>query len=1071
MSFVTLRGVTSLLSRAQPSARTSQHHITAIPKSNKNLGKRFASRGVFAPLDTFVRRHIGSLEEEKAKLALLGEESLESFVAKVVPKDIQLKKRLELPGAEKEPRGENEALAELKSIMSKNTLHTNFLGMGYYGTIMPPVILRNVLENPAWYTPYTPYQSEVSQGRLEALLNFQTMVKDLTGLDIAGASLLDEATAGAEAMVIAVRSTGRNVIFVSNMLHPQTIATIQTRSEPLGIKVIVGDVNEITSKSSASQQHNVSELAAVFVSYPGTDGVIQDFTEISAVAHQNGALVACATDLLALTVLENPQTKFGADIAFGNSGRFGLPMGFGGPHAGFMATRDELKRLMPGRIIGVSKDTRGKMALRMALGTREQHIRREKATSNICTAQALLANIAGMYAIYHGPKGLKDIATSVHAKALTLQRGLEKLGYKVCSASGNSPVGAPVSFFDTLCINTTLKGVAASSVVHQGHLLGANFRKLNDNMVTLALDETTKKADLEVVLTAFGQAAKIQPAEIQKAIAQLDSIGNDVLAQLEAGGASISNTETLRGFKDHSFELNALPHASGSVAPLESPILQSSPFHRSTPYLTHEVFNRYHTEHEMLRYLYRLQMKDISLTFSMIPLGSCTMKLTSTTEMIGVTWPEVGNMHPFVPPEQAAGYKQMLTELQAQLAEITGFYAVSLQPNAGSQGEYAGLLAIRAYHNSRGEGHRKVCLIPTSAHGTNPASAAMVGMEVKAVKCDEHGNVDVADLRAKAKEYEKELACLMITYPSTHGVFEATIKEITSVVHEHGGQVYLDGANMNAQVGLCRPGDVGADVCHLNLHKTFAIPHGGGGPGMGPIGVAQHLAPFLPGHVLIPTGVDPATASGTISAAPFGSGSILPIPYMYIKLMGSTGLRRASATAILNANYMASRLSKHYPILYTGPNGLVAHEFILDLRPFKQHGIEAEDVAKRLIDFSFHAPTLSFPVPGTLMVEPTESETKSELDRFCDALIQIRQEIQDVIDGKQPKNSNLLKNAPHTQDMLLVDQWTLPYTREQAAYPLPYLRQSKFWPTVSRVDNTYGDRNLICSCPPMEEYL
>jgi glycine dehydrogenase len=987
------------------------------------MASRKYTTGLFAPLDTFVRRHIGSGDDKdlEAMLETLNFKSLEELVGNVVPKDIALGRPLKLPNSHLEPRGENEALAELKAIMSKNKVNRSFLGMGYYGAIMPPVILRNIMENPAWYTPYTPYQSEVSQGRLESLLNYQTMITDLTGMDIAGASLLDEATAGAEAMVMAVRTTNRDSVFVSSLLHPQTIATIKTRAEPLDIKVVVGDISALSSKES------LESFAAVFVSYPTTDGGVYNFKDLSNLVHESGALLACASDLLALTVLESPKA-FNADIVFGSSGRFGLPMGYGGPHAAFLATKDELKRTMPGRIIGVSKDSRGKLALRMALGTREQHIRRERATSNICTAQALLANIAAMYAIYHGPKGLKNIAKSVHAKATTLANALKQLGYKLSS---------DIPFFDTVSINTASKGVTASAVLHQGHTLGGNLRKFNDNTVTIALDETTSKADLELVINAFANAAKVQPSETQKVIAQLESLGETSLKALDSTSSILSST---------------------------------SSFSRKTPILSHEVFNKFHSEHEMLRYMYRLQLKDISLTFSMIPLGSCTMKLTATTEMIGVTWPEVGGLHPYAPLEQVQGYKQMLSELEAMLAEITGFHAVSLQPNAGSQGEFAGLLAIRAFHKSNNQAHRRICLIPTSAHGTNPASAVMVGMTVKPVACDENGNVDVADLKAKAEAHRDELACLMITYPSTHGVFEATIKQITSIIHENGGQVYLDGANMNAQVGLCRPGDVGADVCHLNLHKTFAIPHGGGGPGMGPIGVAKHLAPFLPGHSEVSTGVDPKTASGPVSAAPFGSGSILPIPYMYIKLMGAAGLRKATSVAILNANYMSKRLRPYYETLYTGPGGFCAHEFILDLRPFKQYGIEAEDVAKRLMDYSFHAPTLSFPVAGTLMIEPTESESKTELDRFCDALIQIRSEIQDVIDGKQPKEGNVLKNSPHTQDMLLIDEWKNSYSRETAAYPLPYLRIAKFWPTVGRVDNTYGDRNLVCSCPPMENY-
>jgi glycine dehydrogenase len=873
----------------------------------------------------------------------------------------------------------------------------SFIGQGYYDTITPPVILRNVLENPGWYTQYTPYQAEISQGRLEALINFQTMIEDLTGLPMANASLLDEATAAAEAMHMCFgQAEGKRAVFwVQDATHPQTINVMRTRAEPLKIDLRVGSIDTILKSLD-------DKVAGVLLSYPTTDGQVIDIRDAIAKIHGAGAMVATATDLLALTLL-TPPGELGADIAIGTAQRFGVPMGFGGPHAAFLSTKDDLRRQMPGRIIGVSRDAKGKVAFRLALQTREQHIRREKATSNICTAQVLLAVMASMYAIYHGPEGLVRIAKRVRAYTTLVAAGLEKLGLKA----------RPGTYFDTLRID--LDAHKQATVLARATERGLNLRRYDDG-VGISCDETTNYADVEALLEAFG---------------------------------------------DVSFTIDDLVKST-NIPDLPQGLARTSAF------LTHPTFHRYHAEHEMLRYLNRLTTKDLSLTTSMIPLGSCTMKLNATTEMMPVTWPEFGRMHPFAPAEQWGGYKAMFEQLEAWLAEITGFAAVSLQPNSGAQGEYAGLLAIRGYHQSRGDNHRTICLIPQSAHGTNPASAVMAGMQVVVVNTAADGTIDLADLKAKAEKHAKDLSCVMVTYPSTHGVFEEGITELCATIHKHGGQVYMDGANMNAQVGLTRPAECGADVCHLNLHKTFCIPHGGGGPGMGPIAVAAHLAPFLPGHPLkAASGHD----VGPVSAAPWGSASILPISFAYIAMMGEAGLRRATEVAILGANYIAKRLGEHYPVLYTDKNGRVAHELILDCRPFKKSaGIEAEDIAKRLMDYGFHAPTMSFPVPGTLMVEPTESENKAELDRFCDAMILIRQEIAAIENGQMDRSNNPLKNAPHTAAAVAGTEWDRPYSREQAAFPAAWLRVHKYWPPVARVDNAYGDRNLVCACPPIDAY-
>ncbi len=936
--------------------------------------------------DRFAERHLGpSPADTAAMLAALGLDSLDALADAAVPDSIRTRARLDLPEALSEP----ELLARAAALAGENTPARSFLGMGYAGTFTPPVIQRNVLENPGWYTQYTPYQAEIAQGRLEALLTFQTVVTDLTGLPVANASLLDEATAAAEAMSLFVgaqRGT-RKTFAVDARVHPQTVAVVRMRAEPLGIAVETVDAADFAPGA---------DTIGVLVQYPATDGEIVDYRGLAERAHAAGAYVAAATDLLALTVLEAPGV-WGADVALGNSQRFGVPLGNGGPHAAFFATADAFKRQLPGRIIGVSKDRHGNTALRMALQTREQHIRREKATSNICTAQALLANMAAFYAVYHGPEGLKAIAEYVHGAAQALAAALSGAGHEV--VHGDT--------FDTLRVRPA--GCSAATVVEAARAENVNLRAFED-AVGVALDETVTPADLAAVARAFGADW------------------------------------------DGAFE----PAAYGGAMP------------RTTGYLDHPVFHSHRSETEMMRFLKRLENKDLSLAHSMIALGSCTMKLNAAAEMMPVTMPGWAGVHPFAPPTQTSGYTQMIEALGAWIAEITGFAAVSLQPNSGAMGEYAGLLTIRAYHLSRGDTQRTVCLIPTSAHGTNPASAVMAGMDVVAVKVTEAGEVDVDDLRAKAEQHADRLAALMITYPSTHGVFEPTIREIADVVHAAGGLVYMDGANLNAQVGLCRPGDFGMDVCHLNLHKTFAIPHGGGGPGMGPIACTAALAPFLPGHPLCETGGEEAI--GPVAAAPFGSALILLISWAYIAMMGPDGLRRASLVAILNANYMAKRLDGHYDVLFRGPGGLVAHEFILDVRPFTKAGVTAEDIAKRLIDYGFHAPTMSWPVTGTLMVEPTESESRAELDRFCDAMIAIRTEIQELEIGTADAADNVLRNAPHTLAEVTADDWDHAYTRAQAAWPAPWTRERKLWPTVGRVDNAFGDRNLVCSCPPMESY-
>ena len=946
----------------------------------------------------FAQRHLGSGPDAIAQmLDTLGYKTLEALVDEAVPSAIRLKQPLNLGKG----LSESEALAQLKAIAQHNQVNRSFIGMGYSPCITPPVILRNILENPGWYTAYTPYQAEIAQGRMEALLNFQTLITDLTGLDMANASLLDEATAAAEAMSLSAGSAKNkaNAFFVSQDCHPQTIEVIQTRAWPLGIEVIVG--NHETFDFS-------TPVFGALLQYPATDGQIYDYRAFIAKVREQGGLVTLAADLLSLVLLV-PPGELGADIAIGNTQRFGVPLGYGGPHAAYFATSTAYQRKMPGRIIGLSKDANGNPALRLALQTREQHIRRDKATSNICTAQVLLAVIASMYAVYHGPEGLKAIAHQVRQCTTALALGLQKLGYDTDARH----------CFDTLKITTD----QATQIWQAAASQGINLRLIDGVTLGISLDEATTLAELEQLLGIFAQ-------------------GQDLAF-------------TIADF---------LPEADVQVAPT---------FRRTSGFLKHPVFHQYHSETQMLRYLHRLEAKDLALNVSMIPLGSCTMKLNATAEMIPVTWPEFGNIHPFAPKSQTQGYQILFQQLEDDLKEITGFAAVSLQPNAGSQGEYAGLLVIRRYHEHRGESHRTLCLIPQSAHGTNPASAVMAGMTVVPVRCDDQGNIDVADLRAKAEQHQQKLAALMVTYPSTHGVFEASIQEICQIIHAHGGQVYMDGANMNAQVGLCRPGDFGADVCHLNLHKTFCIPHGGGGPGMGPIGVGPHLAPFLPTHSVVSPYATPGTGHiGAVSAAPWGSASILPISWMYIKMMGAAGLTQATELAILNANYMARRLEPFYPVLYKGNSGLVAHECILDLRQLQNTaGITVEDIAKRLMDYGFHAPTVSWPVAGTMMVEPTESEAKEELDRFCEAMIAIRREIEAIEQGHADPHQNVLKNAPHTAEVLLQNDWDRPYSREQAAYPLSWLRQNKFWPAVGRVDNAYGDRNLVCSCAPMEDYV
>jgi glycine dehydrogenase len=960
---------------------------------------RFATRASHLDtLDSFQHRHIGpDSDAQDEMLRAIGVPSIDALIDQTIPSGIRFSQGLTLPPAETEAA----YLRRLRTVAAKNRVTRSYIGMGYYDCATPAVILRNVFENPGWYTPYTPYQAEIAQGRLESLLNFQTVVRDLTGMEIASASLLDEGTAAAEAMTMFHRlntkkaPAGQPAVFlVSGRTFPQTIDVLKGRAEPLGIHLEIGDPESL----------QMDRAFGLLLQYPDDHGEVRDLSAIIARAHAAGLLVAVASDLMALTVL-TPPGEMGADAVVGNSQRFGVPLGYGGPHAAFFATREAFVRQAPGRIIGVSIDARGHRAYRMALQTREQHIRREKATSNICTAQALLANIAAMYAVFHGPKGLRQIGERIHGMARAVEDALVASGLRQTNAA----------YFDTLRI----EGANTASVSKAAAAAGINFRYFEDGAIGIAVDETTTIEDVIAVVKVF------------------------------TGGAKAV-------FKDDApFHLKA-PHQ----------------LRRQSPYLTHPVFNTHRSETEMMRYIRSLERKDVGLDTSMIPLGSCTMKLNAAAEMLPVTWPEFSRMHPFAPRDQAQGYAEVFRDLEAALCEVTGFAGMSLQPNSGAQGEFAGLMVIRAYHRDRGEHQRDVVLIPSSAHGTNPASASMAGLRVVVVACDSHGYVELDDLRAKAQKHHDTLAALMVTYPSTYGIFEERIREICAVVHEHGGQVYMDGANMNAQVGLTSPASIGADVCHLNLHKTFAIPHGGGGPGMGPIGVAKHLVPYLPGHPVVKVGG--GSAIPAVSAAPWGSASILLISYGYVRMLGAEGMTDATRVAILNANYIKARLEAHYDVLYANNNGRVAHEMIFDLRPFK-HGagasVDEQDVAKRLMDYGFHAPTVSFPVPGTMMIEPTESEPKGELDRFCDALIAIRKEIQAVLDGQADPKDNVLKNAPHTADAVTANEWSHPYSREQAAYPLPWVRASKVWPSVSRIDNPYGDRNLICACPPMEDYV
>jgi glycine dehydrogenase len=952
--------------------------------------------------EAFESRHIGpDAAQTEYMLDFLKVNSLEHLIEKVVPNDIRLEKDLNIP----EALTEAEFLAKFKIMGAKNKTFRSFIGMGYYGTITPNPILRNVLENPGWYTAYTPYQAEIAQGRMEALINFQTLVIDLTQMEIANASLLDEATAVAEAvhLMAAVKPASKqhaNRVFISEKCHPQNIDLVKLRAEPLGIEVLVGDV----FKADLTDR----QLFAIILQYPDTEGNAVNFKNLTSVAKENELLVCVATDLLALTLLEAPGT-WGADVVVGSAQRFGVPMGYGGPHAAFFATKEEYKRNMPGRIIGISIDAKGNPAYRMALQTREQHIRREKATSNICTAQVLLSVMASFYAVYHGPEGLRNIANRVFALTSGLATGLKNIGFDIVHTD----------FFDTLLVKSdpqTIESIHKIALHHE-----VNFRKFQkgEGLLGISFDETVGPDCVKNILAIFAQA-----------------LNKEISPQIDS----------LFGFPQHPSGLK-----------------------RTSPYLTHPVFNQHHSEHEITRYIKYLENKDLSLVHSMISLGSCTMKLNATAEMIPVTWPEWNSLHPFAPREQAIGYQEMMDELSEWLKEITGFAGISLQPNSGAQGEYAGLMTIREYHKSQGNAHRNIALIPTSAHGTNPASAVMAGMKVVLVACDARGNVDVEDLRKKALDHKNDLAALMVTYPSTHGVFEEGIREICSIVHENGGLVYMDGANMNAQVGLTSPGKIGADVCHLNLHKTFCIPHGGGGPGMGPIGVVEKLVPFLPGHPVVATGGKNGIKA--ISAAPFGSASILAISYAYISMMGGKGLKKATQFAILNANYLKAKLESHFPVLYSGTHGFCAHEMILDMRAFKMSaGIEVEDIAKRLMDYGFHAPTVSFPVAGTLMIEPTESEPMEELDRFIETMIAIRQEIADIENGKADKKENTLKLAPHTAEVVMDENWTRPYSRKMAAFPLPFVKDKKFWPSVSRVDSAYGDRNLVCSCLPVSEY-
>ena len=944
--------------------------------------------------DLFSERHIGPSESEiHHMLAQLGYESLEAMIQATVPESIRLKHPIQLPN----PLHEHEVIHHLKEAAQKNLVFRSYLGMGYHGCITPPVIQRKLLENPGWYTQYTPYQAEIAQGRLEALFYFQTMICDLTGMEIANASLLDEATAAAEAMSLCYGTVGgpqRNRMLISDDCHPQTISVIRTRAKPLDIEIRVEPRKDLKPDSGTF---------AVLLQYPATDGLVVDPQPDIEAAQEAGALSIVATDLLAMTLLK-PPGEMGADIVIGSAQRFGVPMGYGGPHAAFFACRDALKRKMPGRIVGVSRDSRGRPAYRLTLQTREQHIRREKATSNICTAQALLANMAAMYAIFHGPERLRRIGQHVHRMACLLAEGAHRGGHKLVHDS----------FFDTLRI--ALHTENADSFLQRAESMGINIRRLDRQTIGIALDETVTQQDLE-----------------------------DLWQLLGADPASL------------------LDHAQGDEHGQAFPANLT----RQSQFLTDKVFHAYHSETEMLRYLRRLESKDLSLTNSMIPLGSCTMKLNATIEMLAISWPEIASLHPFVPLAQAQGYQQIFSDLEQWLADITGFHSVSLQPNAGAQGEYAGLLVIKKYLESKGQQHRHICLIPQSAHGTNPASAIMAGMQVVGIRCDDQGNIDLEDLKARVTEHAHELAALMITYPSTHGVFEEKVEEICQLIHDHGGQVYLDGANMNAQVGVCRPGDYGADVCHLNLHKTFCIPHGGGGPGVGPIAVAEHLTPFLPGHSVVPLAGEDRV--GPIAAAPWGSASIVTISWVYIRAMGLAGLTQATQVAILSANYIARRLDPFYRVLYRGKHGMVAHECIIDLRSFKR--VSVEDVAKRLMDYGFHAPTVSWPVAGTMMIEPTESESQLELDRFCDAMIQIHGEIMTIEAGDTDPNDNLLKNAPHTADMIAAEKWSHPYSREQAGFPVEAQRDHKFWPRVGRIDNVYGDRNPVCSCAGMDAFM
>ncbi|MEQ9427011.1 MAG: aminomethyl-transferring glycine dehydrogenase [Cyclobacteriaceae bacterium] len=945
---------------------------------------------------SFESRHNSPKHNEIAEmLKTVGCESMDQLINQTIPSSIRLKKPLDLP----EARNEFQFLNEFRELSKKNKVFKSYIGLGYYNCVVPSVIQRNILENPGWYTAYTPYQAEIAQGRLEALINYQTMVTDLTGMELANASLLDEGTAAAEAMSMLFSSRprskkGANKFVVDSAIFPQTLAVLKTRSAPFGIDLVMTNVDKFDFSDA--------DVFGVMAQYPDANGEIRNFKDVFANAKKNEVAIAVATDLLSLTLL-TPPGELGADVVVGNSQRFGVPMGYGGPHAGFFATKEEYKRQIPGRIIGASQDTEGNTAYRMALQTREQHIKRERATSNICTAQVLLSVMAGMYAVYHGPDGLKKIASRVHGMTKLLETEIKGLGFRQLNKN----------YFDTLHIDAE---DLTEKIRHTAEANKINFRYYADGTIGISLDETVQLTDLKEIVAIFHQTR-----------------GSNT--------KPLNNTEITIDFGDAN---------------------------RKSPFLSHPVFNAYHSEHEMLRYMKRLENKDLSLVHSMISLGSCTMKLNATTEMMPLSWPEFGSMHPFVPKDQANGYYELFNNLENWLCEITGFTGMSLQPNSGAQGEYAGLMAIRAYHKSRGDEHRNVAIIPSSAHGTNPASAVMAGMKVIIVACDQKGNIDLADLKSKATEHKDSLAALMVTYPSTHGVFEEGIIEICEIIHKNGGQVYMDGANMNAQVGLTSPANIGADVCHLNLHKTFCIPHGGGGPGMGPIGVASHLKPFLPGNPLVKTGGE--ESSDTISAAPWGSASILTISYAYIAMMGSEGLTNATRLAILNANYIKEKLSSHFPILYSGKNGRCAHEMIVDCRGFKSVGIEVEDIAKRLMDYGYHAPTVSFPVAGTLMIEPTESESLAELNRFCDALIAIRGEIREIEDNIYPKDNNPLKNAPHTQRTVLAENWEKPYSRQKAAFPIESLELNKFWPSVSRVDSAYGDRNLFCSCVPVEAF-